>query len=100
MDEDRAGVDQGTAVIVNYKNRFGFTYGYDERMQAGRPRRIPYVHPYAMLIDRSKYGRLHPFIHHGAPCIKNMRDAQRAGYGVHNFPIDRFVVHHSEGTSA
>jgi glycosyltransferase involved in cell wall biosynthesis len=84
---------------VRYKNRFGFTYGYDEA-QAGRPRRIPYVHPYAMLIDRGKYGRLHPFIHHGAPCIKNMRDAQRRGLTVHNFQIDRFVVHHTEGTSA
>jgi glycosyltransferase involved in cell wall biosynthesis len=85
---------------VRYKNRFGFTYGYDEHTQAGRPRRIPYVDPHAMLIDRSKYFRLHPFIHHGAPCIKNMRDAKRAGYRVCNFPISEFVFHLLEGTSS
>jgi glycosyltransferase involved in cell wall biosynthesis len=91
---------------LRYKNRFGYTYGYvtsDGHTAGTNPegrRRIPYVHPYAMLLDRTKYQRLQPFVHHGAPCIKNMRDAKRAGYLVRHFPIGGFVVHHLEGTSA
>jgi glycosyltransferase involved in cell wall biosynthesis len=91
---------------LRYKNRFGYTYGYvtsdgyTSRAHPENRRRIPYAHPYAMLLDRAKYQRLHPFVHHGAPCIKNMRDAKKVGYLVRHFPIVRFVLHHFEGTSA
>lgn len=85
---------------IRYKNRFGYTYGYDIDVQADRPRRIPYIHPYAMLVDRAKYAKLQPFIHHGAPCIKNMRDAKRVGFIVRDFPIDTYIEHRREGTSA
>jgi glycosyltransferase involved in cell wall biosynthesis len=85
---------------LRYKNRFGFTYGYGEAAESESRRRIPYIHPYAMLLDRGKYLDLRPFIHHGAPCIRNMEDAQRAGYRVAHFPIGDFVFHRMEGTSA
>jgi glycosyltransferase involved in cell wall biosynthesis len=91
---------------LRYKNRFGYTYGYatrsghDARARPENRRRIPYVHPYAMLLDRAKYLSLDPFVHHGAPCIKNMRAAKKAGYLVRHFPIHDFVIHHAEGTSA
>jgi glycosyltransferase involved in cell wall biosynthesis len=91
---------------LRYKNRFGYTYGYatstriDGDAQPSQRRRIPYAHPYAMLLDRSKYLRLDPFIHHGAPCIKNMRAAKKAGYRVLHYPVGSFVIHHAEGTSA
>ncbi len=91
---------------VRYKNRFGYTYGYatitghEARARPENRRRIPYVHPYAMLLDRKKYLELDPFFHHGAPCIKNMRAAKKAGYLVRHFPIHDYVVHHAEGTSA
>jgi glycosyltransferase involved in cell wall biosynthesis len=82
---------------LRYKNRFGYTYGYwYSEPRAGW---IPYVHPYAMLVDRGKYLDLPPFVHHGAPCIKNMRGARRAGYSVRHFPIYDFVRHHLRGTS-
>jgi glycosyltransferase involved in cell wall biosynthesis len=91
---------------LRYKNRFGYTYGYvtsdgfTDRARPENRRRIPYAHPYAMLLDRMKYQRLHPFVHHGAPCIKNMRHAKKVGYLVRHFPIGAFVIHHFEGTSA
>jgi glycosyltransferase involved in cell wall biosynthesis len=85
---------------LRYKNRFGYTYGYDDRAQPNKPGRIPYVHPYAMLLDREKYLGLRRFIHHGAPCIRNMEDASRAGYAVLNFPVHEFVHHLTRGTSA
>ena len=91
---------------LRYKNRFGYTYGYaadtgdEAHARPNEKRRIPYSHPYAMLLDRSKYQRLDPFIHHGAPCIKNMRSAKKAGYRVLHFPVGTFVIHHAEGTSA
>jgi glycosyltransferase involved in cell wall biosynthesis len=82
---------------LRYKNRFGYTYGY--WYADPRPKWIPYVHPYAMLIDRVKYLALPPFIHHGAPCIKNMRAAHAARYAVKHFPVYDFVRHHAGGTS-
>lgn len=85
---------------IAYKNRFGYTYGYGETAQPEKRGRIPYIQPYAMLIARSTYLRLRPFIHHGAPCIKNMQHAKRLGYAVVPFPVHRYVVHHAEGTSA
>ncbi len=83
---------------LRYKNRFGYTHGYGE----ARPERsnwIPYIHPYAMMLRRQTYLELRPFIHHGAPCLKNMRDAQRRGYVVVNFWIGDYVHHYLAGTS-
>jgi glycosyltransferase involved in cell wall biosynthesis len=85
---------------LRYKNRFGFTYGYGEAAQPQKAGRIPYIHPYAMLLDRNKYLGLHRFIHHGAPCIRNMEDAKRAGHTVFHFQISDFVLHRMQGTSA
>jgi glycosyltransferase involved in cell wall biosynthesis len=84
---------------LRYKNRFGYTYANWDVDGRDRPAWIPYIHPYAMLLDRRKYLTLPPFIHHGAPCIKNMRAARRAGYVVRHFPVYEVVRHEHGGTS-
>ncbi len=76
-----------------YINRYGF-----EVEKTNRRHLIKYIHPYAMLLDKTKYLHLSPFIHHGSPCIKNMRDAENAGYKVQHFPLDNYVFHKSRGT--
>lgn len=85
---------------LRYKNRFGFTYAYGYENPQPRPRWIPYAHPYAMLLDRRKYLGLRPFVHHGAPCIRNMEDAKRKGYIVVDFPVGDSVAHEMQGTSS
>ena len=90
---------------LRYKNRYGHTYGYGyagygELEESRRRSRIPYVHPYAMLLDRAKYLTLEPFVHHGAPAIRNMRAARRAGLRAVDFPVAEFILHHERGTSA
>jgi glycosyltransferase involved in cell wall biosynthesis len=81
---------------LRYKNRFGYTHAY----WSAEPQAtwIPYTHPHAMLLDRAKYLTLAPFIHHGAPCIRNMSAARDAGYVVHHFPISEFIRHDAGGT--
>jgi len=75
-----------------YMNR----YGYQASSNYKNP--IKYIHPYAMLLDREKYLTLKPFTHHGSPCIYNMKDAERTGYQVYNFPLTNFVYHLGKGT--
>ena len=82
---------------LRYKSRFGYTYAFERR--DGRRRRIPYVHPAAMLLRRETYLRLPPFAHHGAPCLRNMSAVQRAGLRVDDFPIDEYVHHLAGGGS-
>lgn len=59
---------------------------------------IQYVHPYAAMYDKEKYLTLPPFYHHGAPCLQNMREAVKRGYGLVKFPIKEFVQHLVAGT--
>jgi glycosyltransferase involved in cell wall biosynthesis len=59
---------------------------------------IPYIHPHAMLIDRQKYLDLAPFVHHGSPCLRNMKSAQKAGYSMVHFPVGKFIRHTGRGT--
>jgi glycosyltransferase involved in cell wall biosynthesis len=72
-------------------------YGYEVEQGRGR-HLIQYIYPYAMLLDKEKYLKLSPFIHHGSPCIKNMKEAEERGYFVKNFPIEKFVFHQEKGT--
>ena len=85
---------------LRYKNRFGYTHSYGESARPKQSNRIPYIHPYAMLLRRRSYLELHPFVHHGAPCLKNMRDAQRHGLVVADFRIADYVHHYLRGTSS
>jgi len=71
-------------------------FGYD--LQAGARYYTRYVHPYAMLIDRIKYLGLPPFVHHGSPCLRNMRAAQRRRYNLVDFPVADYIEHRGRGT--
>jgi len=62
-------------------------------------RGMPYVHPYACMIDRAKYLKLkQPFIHSGAPATRLMQAAKKAGYVLGNFPIEKYIWHKEAGT--
>lgn len=41
--------------------------------------KIPYIHPYFMLLNVKLYFKFHRFVHHGAPCYKAMLDIYRRG---------------------
>lgn len=73
-------------------NRFGY------ELDAEQAATHPYIHPAAMLLDREKYRRLKPFIHHGSPALQNMRSATQAGWLLVDFPITEMVYHQGRGT--
>jgi len=77
---------------LSLKNRYGFA------SRPGIRHYVRYINPHAMLIDVKKYRQLKPFFHHGAPCIKNMKDAEKAGFIVQDFPIQDFIYHEGRGT--
>ena len=77
---------------LQYKNHFG----YDR--PPGTVGAIPYIDPHAMLLRKSMYLKLPPFVHHGAPCLQNMRRAQQQQRPLIPFPIHHFVEHLRRGT--
>lgn len=54
----------------------GFDYGTPGKNHALR---IPYIHPYFMLLSVKQYFNFAPFVHHGAPCYKAMIDIYKRG---------------------
>jgi glycosyltransferase involved in cell wall biosynthesis len=77
---------------LSFKNRYGFSIRSEMKYY------VRYINPHAMLVDIKKYRQLKPFFHHGAPCIKNMKDAERSGFVVQDFPIQDFIRHEGRGT--
>jgi len=70
--------------------------GIDTFIQADpEGKEYPYVHPSTGMYRRSMYLDLPPFRHHGSPCIDNMVEAHRRGYGVVEFPNIRDYVFQS-----
>jgi len=59
---------------------------------------IAYVHPSAGLYRVSMYHTLAQFFHHGAPCLNNMREANKRELKVEAFPIRDYVTHLEAGT--
>ncbi len=61
---------------------------------------IRYLHPYYMLINVSQYRNFSPYIHHGAPCIKAMKDLrdQNKSDMLIEFPVKDYVKHEWKGT--
>ena len=71
-------------------------FGY-ETANGGRFH-FSYIRPSCMLLSRNIYLKLHPFIHHGSPGIRNMRDALKHGYRLQDFSIDSYILHIGRGT--
>ena len=71
-------------------------FGYETEAQL--PLTFPYIHPACMLLRRDIYLKLKPFIHHGSPGIRNMRQAWRAGYELVDFSIQEYLTHEGRGT--
>jgi len=62
-------------------------------------RGMKYVHPYACMLDREKYlGLSVGFIHSGAPATALMNAAGEAGYGLEDFPVNKYIWHKVAGT--
>jgi hypothetical protein len=62
---------------------------------------IPYLHPYFQIIDVLNYRRYYPYVHHGAPCIKTMKEIFKKGLSnkiLKTFPVRKYVEHSWEGT--
>lgn len=52
-----------------------------------------------MMIDRSAYVGLPPFIHHGLPVLQASQAAAALGLSVADFPVERYVEHLGRGTA-
>jgi glycosyltransferase involved in cell wall biosynthesis len=61
---------------------------------------VPFTRTAHMMIRRSMYMNLPPFVHHGQPTLANFRRAAERGYAVRPFPIETYVKHLSRGTAA
>jgi hypothetical protein len=66
--------------------RDGYDFGTPERNHLER---IPYMHPYFMLLNIRQYFRFKPFVHHGAPCYKAMIDLHdsKQGHRLRSCPL-------------
>ncbi len=60
---------------------------------------IPYIRPICMLIRTKLYRGLPQAERHGAPFLANMREAERRGYPVVDFPVEEYVFHKGRGTA-
>lgn len=74
---------------VVHVNRRGFA----------EPSGIPVLVSAYMLVDRTIYLELPPFVHHGLPALQNFRAAREAGYRLVDYPIDEYVDHFGRGTA-
>lgn len=61
---------------IHYIGEDGYDYGDPTRVHT---KKVPYLHPYFMLLNVGQYFRFHRFVHHGAPCYKAMVDIYNKG---------------------
>lgn len=87
--------DEGLFAIgwVRYVNSAGVA-GPHQELKRG----MPYVHPYASMMDVAKYKTLPSFIHSGAPATHLMNAAKKRGYNLESYPIQQYVWHKIAGT--
>lgn len=95
MEEDTFGI--GHVVKAGFD---GINYGL--RSQHKKISCMLYLHPKFQLINIKNYKKLHPYVHHGAPCYMTMIDIHKKGLSeriLKDFPrLETFVKHHCRGT--
>lgn len=78
----------------------GQTVKVNKRGFASRSGKITVPASAYMLVDRLKYSKLPPFIHHGLPVLNNMTAANRRGWEVRDFPVAEYINHEGRGTAS
>ena len=63
------------------------------------PGATAYIRPVCMMLARDLYHTLPSFQLHGTPCLRNMTEAVRSGYGLIDFPVSLYVAHKGRGTA-
>jgi len=58
----------------------------------------PYAHPAMSLYKLSLYRTLPPFMHEGAPAVRNMQAAKKKGYKIIEFDTTPYIRHLCAGT--
>lgn len=61
---------------------------------------IPYLHPHFCMIQVDRYFAFPPFVHHGAPLIKAMRQIYAWGHEnmLKHFDVPKYIIHKCKGT--
>lgn len=60
---------------------------------------LRYAHPSFSIYDVEKYHQLNaPFVDHGAPCVYNMIEAEKKGFHISYYPVDKYISHLSGGS--
>jgi glycosyltransferase involved in cell wall biosynthesis len=72
----------------------GFDYGTPNR---NHKEKIPYLHPYCMLLNVEQYFKFNTFVHHGAPCYKAMVDIYRNGLSKKMLIQSKVLTGHTSG---
>ncbi|REL25070.1 glycosyltransferase [Rhodohalobacter sp. SW132] len=57
------------------------------------------VTPY-LLMKTNPYKQFPPFIHHGQPTLENFTEAQKNGYRLIHFPMEKYIDHLWRGTAS
>lgn len=72
---------------------------YRSQKQAeNNPHALPYIHPYACLLDVKKLRQGPRFCRTGAPALRIMRNVELQGWRVEDFNIQDYVWHKQAGT--
>lgn len=71
--------------------------GFD--LAESAPDAIAYIRPLCMMLRRETYLALPRFQLHGTPCLENMSQAGKDGFGLVDFPVSRYVSHRGRGTA-
>lgn len=95
MEEDTFGI--GCVVKTGFD---GFDYGLKPHHK--KTGYMLYLHPHFQLINIKNYKKLHPYVHHGAPCYLTMYDIHNKGLSkkiLKDFPkLETFIEHYHRGT--
>lgn len=61
---------------------------------------IKYLHPYFALINKEKYLKYSPILHHGAPMLQAMIDIKnkKKSKTLIDFPVEKYIHHLGRGT--
>jgi hypothetical protein len=91
------GVEELSSNKKNYA--FGYCIKANERGFKDENGTTIAVTPYLML-KCEHYNKFPQFIHHGQPVLFNFKEAQKKGYKVIHYPMDKHIDHLWRGTAS
>lgn len=101
VTKEKGFLEKGMDLLSSEEKNYALGYKLNANKRGFKdPEGTPIILTPYLLMKTAPYRKFPPFFHHGQPVLNNFREAQKKGYKLIHFPMEKYIDHLWRGTAS